>query len=149
MSDPKDQRQTVLALYTTDASGATVQLEAISSRRYPERFWTMFHSATLQLATFDRPAAYHRALLAFMTMGDPIQMRRISAREIAQAAGMSAISAERALALLESDHVIITNGQQTGAKARRINNRLMWASRADAHSTTAPDPEVIDSRGRG
>lgn len=148
MSDPQDQRQSVLALYTTDASGSTVQLEAITSRRYAERFWTMFHSATLQLAGFDRPAAYHRALLAFMTMGDPIQLRRISAREISQAAGMSTISAERALALLESDRVIITNGQQTGAKARRINNRLVWASRADAHAGATPDPEVIDSRGR-
>ena len=148
MSDLHDPAQTVLALYTTDASGSTVQWEAIASRRYRERFWTMFHSATLQLASFDRPAAYHRALLAFMTMGDPIQLRRISAREIALAAGMSNISAERALALLESDQVIISNGQQTGAKARRINNRLMWSSRADSHAATPMDPEVIDSRGR-
>jgi len=137
----------VLTLYTTDAAGATVQLEAALSRRYRERFVTMFCNTTLLLATLDRPAAYHRVLLAFMTLGDPIQMRRISAREIAEAAAMSTISAERALAMLESDCVIITNGRSTGAKARRINNRLMWSSTAHAHSAATLDPEVRDARG--
>lgn len=141
-------RQAVLALYTTDANGTTVALEAVKSRRYRERFWTMFDTATTQIAGFDRPAAYHRALLAMMHLADPLQFRRISAREVATVSKMSTMSAERALAMLESDRVVIVNGMQTGAKARRLNNRLIWGSTADRHDRTDADPEIIDSRGR-
>lgn len=146
---PDGPEQSTLSLYATDANGSTVQLEAIRGRRYRERFWTMFESTTHQVATFDRPACYHRALLAMMTLADPIQYRRISAREIAECSAMSMNSAERALAMLEADKVVLTNGAATGAKARRLNNRLCWASTADRHGMTEPDPEVIDSRGRG
>jgi hypothetical protein len=141
--------RSTLALYTTDASGATVQLEAVKQRRYRERFWTMFQTATEQVAAFDRPACYHRALLALLTLADPIQFRRISAREVAELAKLSTNSAERALAMLEADRVVLTNGALTGAKARRLNNRLAWASSADRHGQTPQDPEVIDARGRG
>jgi hypothetical protein len=148
MTDPTGSGQPVLALYTTDATGTIVQLEAIKTRRYRERFWTMFHSTTTILAAFDRPAAYHRALLAMLTLADPIQFRRISAREVAECARMSPMSAERALAMLEADQVILTNGQMTGAKARRLNNRLVWMTTADRHGMTDADPEIIDARGR-
>jgi len=143
-----DPAPTVLTLYATDCMGSTVQLEAVSSRRYRERFFTMFATTASLISSFDRPAAYHRALLAFLTLGDPVQFRRISARQVAEAAHMSPISAERALALLESDGVLISNALSTGAKARRINNRLVWASTAAAHSAATPDVEIIDSRGR-
>lgn len=146
MTEPTGSGHPVLTLYATDANGSTVQLEAVTSRRYKERFWTMFHSATTIIAGFDRPAAYHRALLAMLTLADPIQYRRISAREVSQAAGMSQISAERALAMLEADQVILTNGAATGAKARRINNRLAWASTAERNRITPEDPPIIDGR---
>ena len=148
MTSETPESQSTLVLYATDTNGATVQLEAIKSRRYQERFWTMFTTTTARVAGFDRPPAYFRALMVCLTELDPIQFRRISAREIATAAKMSAISAERALTMLESDGVIIANGGQTGAKARRLNNTLAWASKAEHHRATTPDPEIIDTRGR-
>lgn len=108
----------------------------------------MFYQGTVTIAALDRPAAYHRALLALMTLADPVQYRRISAAEVADAARMSVNSAERALAMLEADFVILNNGKATGAKARRINNNLAWASRADAHAATEADPPIRDGRGR-
>ena len=108
----------------------------------------MFLTTTETLAAFDRPACYHRALLALMTMADPVQWRRISAKEIATASRMSAHSAERALSMLEADQVILARGE-TSNKSRRLNNNLVWASRADAHSTAQPDPQIRDARGRG
>ena len=108
----------------------------------------MFAESVLTLASFDRPGAYHRALMAALTLMDPTQFRRISAREIGEAARMSTISAERALAMLEADGVIITNSLKTGAKARRLNNRLVSMTNAERYADLTPDPEVIDARGR-
>lgn len=148
MTDATAPGPSVLTLYTTDTQGATVALEAVKSRRYPRRFWTMFAEETLRLATWDRPAAYHRALMSCLTLMDIQQFRRISAREVGEAARLSTISAERALAMLEADQVIITNAKATGAKARRLNNRLVSMTRAEAWADLTPDPEMIDSRGR-
>lgn len=148
MTEPAGSGPSVLTLYTTDTQGATVALEATRSRRYPRRFWTMFAEETLKLSTWDRPAAYHRALMACLTLMDIQQFRRISAREVGEAANLSTISAERALAMLEADRVIITNAKATGAKARRLNNRLVSMTRAEAWSDLEPDPEMVDSRGR-
>lgn len=108
----------------------------------------MFADTCLLVATWDRPAAYHRALMACLTLMDPTQFRRISAREIGEAARMSTISAERALAMLEADKVIITNDKATGAKARRLNNRLASMTSADRYEGLIPDPEMVDARGR-
>lgn len=148
MTEPDGSGPSVLTLYTTDTQGATVALEATRSRRYSRRFWTMFADTCLLVAGWDRPAAYHRALMACLTLMDPTQFRRISAREIAEAAGLSIISAERALAMLESDQVIMTNGKATGAKARRINNRLASMTRAETYEALPADPQPRDSRGR-
>lgn len=135
-------------LYAEDETGATVILHTRRHRLYPMRFWTMFETTTALLATLDRPVCYHRALLFLLTVLDPIQFRRVSAREVAQGAKISMASAERALALLELDAVIIANGQPTGAKARRLSNRLCWASNSERFNQTDPDPEVRDARGR-
>lgn len=148
MTDATAPGPSVLTLYTTDTNGATVALEATKSRRYPRRFWTMFSEETLRLATFDRPAAYHRALMACLTLMDIQQFRRISAREVGEAARLSTISAERALAMLEADQVIITNGKATGAKSRRLNNRLCSMTTAEKWADLDMDPEMIDARGR-
>jgi len=136
-----------LILYTEDTNGTTIQLEATKSRRYRERFLTMFMTTTQTLAAFDRPPCYHRALLTCLAKLDPIQFRKVSAREIAEASRLSPVSAERALAMLEADRVLITNGEATAAKARRLNNNLAWASTAHRHSMETPDPEIIDARG--
>lgn len=142
-----NQTPPTVTLYTEDTNGTTVQLEAAPRRRYKERFLTMFMTTTQTLAGFDRPPAYHRALLTCLTMLDPIQFRKVSAREIAEASRLSVVSATRALAMLEADRVLITNGEQTAAKARRLNNTLGWASTAHRHGETTPDPEIIDARG--
>ena len=136
-----------ITLYTEDTNGATIQLEGITSRRYRERFVTMFMTTTQTLAAFDRPPCYHRALLTCLAMLDPIQFRKVSAREIADASRLSPVSAERALAMLEADRVLISNGEATARKARRLNNNLAWASTAHKHGLTDPDPEIIDARG--
>lgn len=134
-------------LYAEDAQGATVQLMGRPRARYRERFWTMFLDATTTLAAMDRPAAYYRCLLFLLTVLDPVQPRRVSAREVAEGAKLSQASAERALAMLEADGVIHGKGV-TGAKARRLTNRLVWASTAEKHGCATRDPDVTDSRGR-
>jgi len=109
----------------------------------------MFMTTTQTLAAFDRPPCYHRTLLTCLAMLDPIQFRKVSAREIAENSRQSPVSVERALAMLEADKVLITNGERTARKARRINNNLGWASTAHRHGTTEQDVEIIDARGRG
>lgn len=96
----------------------------------------------------DRPSVYYRTLIFLATALDPIQFRRLSAREVAEGAGISQASAERALMMLESDKVVIHNSQSTGAKARRLNNRLFWGSSAQKRSETELDPMLDSTRGR-
>lgn len=122
MAEPAGSGHPIPKFYTTDANGSTVQLEAIRSRRYPERFWIMFHTAPLTVAQLDRVPPNHRTLFAVLTLMDPIQFRRIAARELAQTAKIAQISAERALAMPEADQLIVTNGmgEAAGAKARRL-----------------------------
>ena len=132
-------------LYAEDEDQSTVILTTRLSRHYRERFFTMFETASAELATMDRPPVYFRALFYLMSRLDPVQYRRISASEMAQAANMSRSSAERALAQLEADRVIFSKGQ-TYAKARRLNNRMMWKSTSEKWNSTPPDLPVIDSR---
>ncbi|MEM1079530.1 MAG: hypothetical protein AAGI09_13495 [Pseudomonadota bacterium] len=147
MAEPKEPPQTV-RLYTKTEDGSTVVLEAPRVRAYyRERFLTMFMNTSRLLATMDRPQVYYRALFHLLSVLDPIQMRRYSARELAQATGMSQVSAERAMAMLEADRVLMRTGKGT-AKALRINNNLAWASTAEKHNLTEVDPEIIDARGR-
>lgn len=134
-------------LYAETEEGSTVILKTFRYRHYRWRFWTMFAPAAETLAKFDRPPAYYRALFALMTTLDPVQFRRYSARELADAANMSNSSAERALAMLEADFVVIAKGKSAG-KSRRLNNRVAWASNSEAHNLAEIDPEPRDSRGR-
>ncbi len=108
----------------------------------------MFPQAMEALAKMDRPACYHRALYYCLSHLDPVQMRHLSARDLATDTGQSMSSAERALAMLEADGVLIADGRSTAAKRRRLNNNLFWASSAHRHSETAADPVLEDARGR-
>lgn len=145
---PQDQGQHLLALYTTDTNGTTVQLEAVRRGRYPRRFLTMFPQAMEALAKMDRPACYHRALYYCLSHLDPVQWRHLSARDLATDTRQSMSSAERALSMLEADGVVIADGRNSAAKRRRLNNNLCWASSAHRHSETTPDPVPEDARGR-
>ena len=138
----------LVTLYATEANGSTIALEAVRRGRYRQRFCTMFTPALAQLASLDRPACYHRTLLHLLTVLDPIQPRKVSAREIAEATGQSQASVERALTMLTADQVLLTNSGKTGALARRLNNRVCWMATADLHSRAGADPEVSDARGR-
>lgn len=139
-----------LTLYTEDAGGATVQLHARPSCRYPQRFATVFAPALATVARWDRPAAYWRTLAACLGRLDPIQARRVSAAELAEATGLGRASVERALSMLEGDGVIVATGKSS-AKSRRLSRRV--ASMSSARRWTeeeeeAPDPELVDGRGR-
>lgn len=136
-----------LRLYTEDESGATVALVAKRHRLYGERFFTMFEATFEGLATFDRPSCYWRTLAVLAARLDPIMPRRLSAQEVAQAAGLSHASAARGLAMLEADRVIFSTGR-TGAKARRLNNRLFWKSNSERRAEEEADPMPEDARGR-
>ena len=93
------------------------------------------------------PPNYFRALFRCTAELDPVQFRALSARELSEKAGMSQISAERALAMLRSDQVIFSKGSKSGMRYR-LSNQGVWASHAHKHSLASIDPEVIDSRGR-
>lgn len=146
MTDPKADRSP-LRLYAEDERGATVALTARPWRGYHERFGTMFLGSLEDLAQRDRPPVYFRALLFLLTKLDAIQFRACTSRELAEGTGMSRASAERALAQLMADKVLIRQGKGTGLRLR-INNRVAWFSRAERHAQEQPDPEVIDARGR-
>ena len=107
----------------------------------------MFTPAMQSIAQWDRPSMYHRALLACLSMLDTQQWRALSARELAEVTGLSVISCTRALAMLEADGLIQHQGA-TAARRRRLNNRLCWTSRADAHAAVALDAQPEDARGR-
>lgn len=140
--------QQTLRLYTEDESGSTVALEAqLGPHHYQTRFGTMFMNTMIRLAAFDRPAAYHKALLYLTATLDSQQWRHVTAKRIAQECGMSQASAERALAMLEADRVILSKGPRSH-RERRMNNTLAWYAGARRHNETDPDPEVIDGRGR-
>lgn len=147
MTDDPSQ-PTTLTLYTTDATGTTVQLEAIRQRRYQERFWTMFPSMTEKVAAFDRPPTYFKTLLLALTKLDPVQFRALPATDVSAGAAISLAAAERALSQLASDGVLIANGEKTVRKKLRLSNRLVWMASAEKHSAAPPDPEVMDARGR-
>lgn len=138
----------LVTLYATEANGSTVQLEAVRKGRYSMRFVTMFAPTLEAVAKLDRPACYHRTLFYLLTVLDPIQFRKVSAREIAEATCQSTASTERALAMLSADGLILANEGVTAAKGRRLSNRIAWMATADLHSQTPSDPEVTDSRGR-
>lgn len=148
MTESSSSPAPMVTLYATDARGATVQLDAVTRGKYPWRFCTMFQPAAAALATMDRPACYHRTLLHLITVLDPVQFRKISAREIAEATKQSASSVERALTMMQADGVLIANEGKTASKGRRLNNRLVWASTATLHSETPMDEAVTDARGR-
>lgn len=146
--DPITPPQERLQLYTTDATGATVTLEALKVRRgYPERFGTMMLPQLHTLAAMDRPAVYYRVMMHLFSVLDAQQWRAITAVSIASSCSMSKQSAEKALAMLQADKVIFSRGPKTH-KERRINNRVAWFAGAAKHADAMPDPEVIDGRGR-
>lgn len=107
----------------------------------------MFEQATIALAQYDRPSVYWRVLLHLLARLDPVQYRRVSASEVRAEVGISMSSAERALAQLEADRVIFCKGK-AAAKARRLNNRLVWKANSEKWNEVSPDMEVIDGRGR-
>lgn len=136
-----------LALYAEDASGATVALTARWRRGFGRSYVMMFTETVAQVAAWDRPPAYHRALLWLLAALDPLQPRAVSAREVALGCNISINSAARALAMLEADRVVIGVGQ-TAAKRRRLNNRLAWRSRVERFEETPEDTPPEDARGR-
>lgn len=148
MLTPKEKPPATMRLYAEDEHGSTIVLQMRSFRGYGKRrFKTMFEEAMNRLACLDRPPVYYRTMLYLLNVLDPVQFRRISGREITEAIGISMSSAERALAMLEADQVIFCKGK-SGAKARRLNNQVCWASKAERFASAVADLEVIDSRGR-
>lgn len=107
----------------------------------------MFDTTFQQLSGMDRPSVYYRTLFQCLAMLDPTQWRRISAKEMCKAAGMSHVSAQRGLAMLQEDRVIFGQGQ-TASRAYRLNNRLISMTSSEKWNNLDPDPEVIDARGR-
>ena len=99
------------------------------------------------ISRLDRPACYYRTLQFLLATLDPIQWRRLSAREIATEAIMSMSSAERAIAMLIADKVTFAQGT-TAARALRLNNRIVWKSNSEKWNCVQPDEEIIDARGR-
>lgn len=146
MISSKDPADTLL-LYTIAEDGSTVALAGRKRHHYSERFLTMFVEMMMLLSKLDRPPVYYRALFWLLTKLDPQQERVVSASQMAEGAEMSQASAERALAMLEADKVILATGPRC-ARRRRINNRVAWTSRASAHNYAPKDPEVADARGR-
>ena len=142
------ESQQTLRLYTEAEDGSTVVLEAQTGpNRYSMRFGTMFMDTYLRVASWDRPAAYHRALFYLMAVLDGQQWRAVTAAKVAKATGMSTASAERALAMLEKDQLILCKGPRSH-RERRINNRLAWYAGARRHNEVDPDPEPQDARER-
>lgn len=119
-------------------------------RTYPVSFMTVFEPTLRQLAQLERPAAYHRVLWACVggELLDPMHWRTLTARNVAKAAGVSQISAERALAMLEADRVILAQGRAS-AKQRRLSRRLCSNVSAEDWAMAETDPPVVDGRGRG
>lgn len=145
---PKEtHRITQMRLYAEDENNSTVVLMPRRHRNYSKRFKTMFEEAMITLGQFDRPASYYRVMLHLLATLDPVQYRKISMSEIMAEIHASASSVERALTMLERDRVIFTKGT-TSAKARRLNNRICWASNSEKWNAAEADPEVIDARGR-
>lgn len=110
----------------------------------------MFSETATILSKLDRPPVYYRALLHLATVLDPIQSRRFSARELAEATGMAQASATRALAMLEADRVIFATGS-TAAKSRRLSRQLFSMSSSERWAEAQelePDPVPEDARGR-
>lgn len=107
----------------------------------------MFDHSFQTMAEMDRPPCYYRTLFQALAMMDPIQFRRISATEICKASGMSHPSAQRGLAMLQADRVIIGKGKGA-ARAYRLNNNLVSMSSAERWNQEPRDPEVYDARGR-
>lgn len=107
----------------------------------------MFDTTFQSMAKMDRPPCYYRALFQCLSLMDPIQFRRISAREIAEASGLSFASAQRAMSMLQADRAIIGKGKAS-SRAYRLNNRLCSMSSSERWNQETPDLEMIDSRGR-
>ena len=135
---------------TAETVDRSSTVTALPSARYPERFLTMFASASRFLSQIDRPAAYYRVLFAAMGRLDWADTRRFSSRQAAEACAMSRSNAERALAMLEADRVIIATGRSSD-KERRLSRRLGWNGGAASflsREEAERDPELIDARGR-
>lgn len=143
----ENQRQERQRLYAEDVNGSTIQLELKRHRLYPARFATMFEGSFSFLAGVDRPACYYRVLMQCLHLMDPTQFRRISAREISEASKLSHISAQRGLAMLQADRVIIGKGRGA-SRAYRLNNSLCSMTSSEKWNAQTRDPEVIDGRGR-
>ena len=141
-ADPPELR----AVYVTEGAGA-MRLRLHKSGAYPVTFTTALHPGREAIARLDRPGTYHRALTAFEMLGHSIEWRVVPARMVAERASLSRISAERALAMLEADRVILARGRGAG-KERRLNRRAYSTTTAQAWHEAGPDPEIIDGRGR-
>lgn len=118
---------------------------------YPVTFTTVLHPGREAVARLDRPGSYHRALAAMERLAHTIDWRVIPATDVAERSGLSIASAERALAMLEADRVVMAKGRGYG-KRRRLNRTVYSTSTAQAWQEAQehePDPEVIDGRGRG
>lgn len=150
MADAKDTGATRPVLYAVTDTGARVTLRAHPSSSYGVPFVTLMVPTLAAIAALDRPAAYHRTLMAALIHLDPINWRSVSARRLAETAGLSRISTERALAMLEADRVILGRGRAS-AKERRLSRELASASSAATWreaNAREPDMEVIDGSGR-
>ena len=143
MNDHKE----VTKLYAETTSGATAELVARREFHYNRRFLTMFEETLAELARQKRPATYFRVCLAVIGRLDPIQFRRLSAREIAEETLISKISVERSLSQMERDKVLIGKGRGAG-KALRLNTWLASKSRADRYIQAvqeANDPRPFEA----
>jgi hypothetical protein len=107
----------------------------------------MFDTTFAFLSSLDRPAAYYRTLFQCLNVMDPVQYRRISATEICKEAHMSHMSAQRGMAMLQADKVLIGTGIAS-ARKYRLNNNLVSMTSSEKWNNLTRDPEVIDARGR-
>ena len=105
----------------------------------------MFANGLSRLSELDRPSVYYRALFHSLAVLDPVQFRTLTARQVADATGMSHISAQRALAMLEADRVLLRTGKGV-AKRMRLNNQVAWASTSEKHNQAVMDLEIVDGR---
>lgn len=93
----------------------------------------MFGDAMQQIAALDRSARYYKAWTYLIGVLDGQQWRRISARALGEATGMSRKSAQRALVELVGDGVICKERIGGGHPAYRFNIRTAWSAGVDAY----------------
>ena len=144
----RDARPRALDMYPTERGDAMLRVRPRG--RYGMTFGTIMMPTIATMSTRRRPGSYYEVLFACFEKLNPITWTQYPATQIAEETGLSTISVERALAVLEADKVVLGRGRSSG-KLRRLNRNLFSKSDVEdwkAAQKAEPDPETIDSRGR-